>query len=89
MERSSLPPGTPALKTIYASIEPLTGEQNSQNNRLTRVLQVDGGTRRILYMEGEPSAGTTISCAVRWRMIPALHIVSILAQRRNKLYRQG
>ena len=66
----------------------MTGEQNSQNNRLTRVLQVDGGKRRILYMEGEP----------RWEFKflrraveddPALHIVSLLRTTQNKLYRQG
>jgi uncharacterized membrane protein len=80
--------GNAGPKTIYASIEPLAGEQNSQNNRLTRVLQVDGGTRRILYMEGEP----------RWeykflrRAVqddPALHVVSLLRTTQNKLYRQG
>jgi uncharacterized membrane protein len=80
--------GSAGPKTIYASVEPLTGEQNSQNNRLTRVLQVDGGTRRILYMEGEP----------RWeykflrRAVeddPALHVVSLLRTTQNKLYRQG
>jgi uncharacterized membrane protein len=66
----------------------LTGEENTQNNRLTRVLDVDGGTRRILYMEGEP----------RWdfkfirRAVeddPALHIVSLLRTTQNKLYTQG
>jgi uncharacterized membrane protein len=80
--------GNAGPKTIYASVEPLAGEENSQNNRLTRVLQVDGGTRRILYMEGEP----------RWEFKflrraveddPALHIVSLLRTTQNKLYRQG
>jgi hypothetical protein len=80
--------GNAGPKTIYASIAPLAGEQNDRNNRLTRVLQVDGGTRRILYMEGEP----------RWeykflrRAVeddPALHVVSILRTTQNKLYRQG
>src|SRR6185312_5432971 len=46
--------GNAGPKTIYTSLDALPGEQNLQNNRLTRVLQVDGGTRRILYMEGEP-----------------------------------
>jgi uncharacterized membrane protein len=80
--------GSAGPKTMYASVDPLPGEQNAQNNRLTRVLQVDGGTRRILYMEGEP----------RWeykflrRAVeddPALHIASLLRTTQNKLYRQG
>ncbi len=80
--------GSGGAKTLYAAISGLQGEQNEQNNRLTRVLQVDGATRRILYMEGEP----------RWdykflrRAVeddPALHIVSILRTTQNKLYRQG
>jgi uncharacterized membrane protein len=80
--------GNAGPKTIYASIDPLPGEENAQNNRLTRVIDVDGETRRILYMEGEP----------RWdykflrRAVeddPALHIVSLLRTTQNKLYRQG
>lgn len=80
--------GNAGPKTIHASIDPLPGEKNAQNNRLTRVLDVDGETRRILYMEGEP----------RWdfkfirRAVeddPALHIVSLLRTTQNKLYRQG
>jgi uncharacterized membrane protein len=80
--------GSAGPKTMYASVDPLPGEQNPQNNRLTRVLQVDGGRRRILYMEGEP----------RWeykflrRAVeddPALEIVSLLRTTQNKLYRQG
>lgn len=80
--------GNAGPKTIYASLDPLPGETNLQNNRLTRVLQVDGGQRRILYMEGEP----------RWdykflrRAVeddPALHVVSLLRTTQNKLYRQG
>jgi uncharacterized membrane protein len=80
--------GNAGPKTIYASIEPFQGEENAQNNRLTRVLEVDGGARRILYMEGEP----------RWdfkflrRAVeddPALHIVSLLRTTQNKLYTQG
>jgi hypothetical protein len=80
--------GSAGPKTIYTSVEPLPGEQNTLNNRLTRVIQVDGNTRRILYVEGEP----------RWeykflrRAVEddrALHIVSILRTTQNKLYRQG
>lgn len=80
--------GAEGPKTIYATIDPLPGEENTRNNQLTRVIQVEGGARRILYVEGEP----------RWdykflrRAVEddsALHIVSILRTTQNKLYRQG
>jgi hypothetical protein len=80
--------GSAGPKTIYTSVSTLPGEQNTLNNRLTRVIQVEGDTRRILYVEGEP----------RWeykflrRAVEddaALHIVSILRTTQNKLYRQG
>jgi hypothetical protein len=80
--------GAEGPKTIYANIDPLPGEENTRNNQLTRVIQVEGGARRILYVEGEP----------RWdykflrRAVEddsALHVVSILRTTQNKLYRQG
>jgi hypothetical protein len=80
--------GSAGPKTIYANIDPLQGEENTRNNQLTRVIQVEGGARRILYVEGEP----------RWeykflrRAVEddsALHVVSILRTTQNKLYRQG
>jgi uncharacterized membrane protein len=80
--------GPAGAKEIEAQIDPLPGEENRANNRLTRILQVDGGARRILYAEGEP----------RWEFKflkraveddPALHVVSILRTTQNKLYRQG
>jgi len=80
--------GKAGVKNIEASIDPLPGEQNALNNRLTRVLSVDGTKRRILYVEGEP----------RWEFKflrraveddPALQIVSMLRTTQNKIYRQG
>jgi uncharacterized membrane protein len=80
--------GKAGVKDLEASIEPLTGETDLANNRLTMVLAVDGTARRILYVEGEP----------RWEYKflrraaeddPALHIVSMLRTTQNKIYRQG
>jgi uncharacterized membrane protein len=80
--------GPAGVKNIQAKLDPLSGEENRQNNRLTRVLSVNDTKRRILYVEGEP----------RWeykflrRAVdddPALHIVSILRTTANKIYRQG
>ena len=76
------------VKEIEARLDPLPGEDNALNNRLRRVLQVDQGKRRILYIEGEP----------RWEFKfirraaeddPALQIVSMLRTTQNKFYRQG
>jgi uncharacterized membrane protein len=80
--------GKSGVKNVEVKIEPLSGEDNVANNRITRVLSVDGAKRRILYVEGEP----------RWeykflrRAVeddPAIEIVSMLRTTQNKVYRQG
>lgn len=80
--------GKAGVKRIEAKLQPLPGEENRQNNQLTRVLSVSGEKRRILYVEGEP----------RWeykflrRAVeddPAIEIVSMLRTTQNKIYRQG
>jgi uncharacterized membrane protein len=80
--------GGAGAKTLQISAAPLSGEENTANNTLTRVVNVGSDKRRILYMEGEP----------RWeykfirqaeeddRMV---QIVSIDRTSENKLYRQG
>ncbi|MBV9083837.1 MAG: VWA domain-containing protein, partial [Acidobacteriaceae bacterium] len=73
----------PGVMNVEAKLEPLAGEENVANNRRTRVLAVDGGKRRILYVEGEP----------RWeykflrRAVeddPAIEVVSMLRTTQNK-----
>jgi uncharacterized membrane protein len=80
--------GKAGVKSVEARLDPLPGEENADNNRLTRVVSVDNAQRRILYVEGEP----------RWeykflrRAVeddPALYIVSMLRTTQNKIYRQG
>jgi uncharacterized membrane protein len=80
--------GKAGVKNIQARLDPLPGEENTQNNKLTRVISVDNSKRRILYVEGEP----------RWEFKfirraaeddPALQIVSMLRTTQNKIYRQG
>jgi uncharacterized membrane protein len=80
--------GPAGVKDLEAKLNPLPDEKNDRNNRLTRVLSVDGAKRRILYVEGEP----------RWeykfirRAVeddPALGVVSMLRTTQNKIYRQG
>ncbi|HEY7336385.1 MAG TPA: glutamine amidotransferase [Bryobacteraceae bacterium] len=80
--------GGAGAKTLEVAATPLTGEQNTANNTLTRVVNVDAAPRRILYLEGEP----------RWeykfireaeeddRMV---QIASLVRTSENKTYRQG
>ena len=74
--------------TLQFTVDPLPGEANRGNNTLTRLLDVEAGPRRILYVEGEP----------RWEYKfirraldddQALQLVSMLRVSENKIYRQG
>ncbi len=80
--------GPGGVKSLDVRIDPLEGENNLENNKLTRVLLVTSGKHRVLYVEGEP----------RWeykflrRAIdddPAISVVSMLRTTQNKIYRQG
>jgi uncharacterized membrane protein len=80
--------GRAGVKNVEVKLDLLPNETNLANNRLGRVLSVDGGRRRILYIEGEP----------RWEFKfirraaeedPALQVVSMLRTTQNKIYRQG
>jgi hypothetical protein len=80
--------GKAGVRRLEARLDALPGEENLQNNRLTRIVAVDGTKRRILYVEGEP----------RWeykflrRAVeddPAIEVVSMLRTTQNKIYRQG
>ena len=80
--------GGAGARTLQVAAAPLTGEENTANNALTRVVNVSSEPRRILYIEGEP----------RWeykfirqaeeddRMV---QIVSMVRTSENKIYRQG
>jgi uncharacterized membrane protein len=80
--------GGAGARTLEISATPLQGEENLNNNKLTRVVNVASDPRRILYIEGEP----------RWeykfirqaeqddRMV---QIVSMVRTSENKTYRQG
>ena len=39
---------------IETSIDPLPGEENTFNNKVTRLVNVDERKPKVLYMEGEP-----------------------------------
>ncbi|MDP9040211.1 MAG: hypothetical protein M3O02_13230 [Acidobacteriota bacterium] len=80
--------GAPGVKTLTFSLAVLAGEQSTANNALTRLLDVSGEKRRILYVEGEP----------RWEYKflrraeeadKGIQVVSMLRTTENKIYRQG
>jgi hypothetical protein len=80
--------GNAGVKSIETSIEPLSGEENTKNNLVTRLVNVDPRKPRILYLEGEP----------RWefkflrRAVEddrTIDLVTILRTTQNKIYRQG
>jgi uncharacterized membrane protein len=80
--------GPAGVKSLRFSVDVLPGETNTQNNSVTRELDVTTGKRKILYVEGEP----------RWEFKfirraedddPNVQVVSMLRTTENKVYRQG
>ena len=80
--------GAAGARTLRFSVDLLSGEENRDNNSLTRPVLVSDAKRRILYVEGEP----------RWQFRflrraeeddPSVQIVSMLRTSENKIYRQG
>jgi uncharacterized membrane protein len=81
-------PGDAGAKTLQFSVDPLPGEENRDNNSVSRLVNVESTKRRVLYVEGEP----------RWEYKfirraeqddRLLAIVSMLRTSENKIYRQG
>ncbi|HWB83915.1 MAG TPA: hypothetical protein VG675_07225 [Bryobacteraceae bacterium] len=80
--------GEAGPKTLEVSVEPVSGEENTQNNKVVRLVNVQSRTPRILYIEGEP----------RWEYkfirralddFPTIEVASMLRTTQNKIYRQG
>jgi len=46
--------GDAGPKTLDIGVEPVAGEQNTANNRVSRLVNVENRKPRILYFEGEP-----------------------------------
>ena len=79
--------GSAGVRTIETSADPLPGEENALNNKVTRLVNVDDRKTHVLYMEGEP----------RWefkflrRAVEDdrnIHLATILRSTQNKLYVQ-
>jgi uncharacterized membrane protein len=80
--------GGAGVKSLQVSLSLLAGEENANNNALTRLLAVTDDQRRILYVEGEP----------RWEYKfirraedddRIVQVASMLRTTENKIYRQG
>lgn len=80
--------GSAGAKTLQFRIEPMPGEKNQANNSVTRLVNVESGKRRVLYVEGEP----------RWEYKfirraedddRIVQVASMLRTTENKIYRQG
>ncbi|MBI1897116.1 MAG: hypothetical protein HYS04_11425 [Acidobacteria bacterium] len=80
--------GGAGAKAYHIALDPLDGEENVQNNALTRMVNIESNRLRILYIEGEP----------RWeykfirRAVEEdrnLRLISMLRTTQNKIYRQG
>ncbi len=80
--------GDAGPRTLEIGVEPLPGEENTQNNKVTRLVSVQSRKPRILYMEGEP----------RWEFKFArralddykeIELISILRTTQNKILTQG
>jgi uncharacterized membrane protein len=81
-------PGDAGVKSLHFSLGPLPNEENSANNTISRLLDVNDNKRRILYVEGEP----------RWEYKfirraedddKLVQVASMLRTTENKIYRQG
>src|SRR5258706_1253412 len=80
--------GAAGAKALQFSLDLLPGEENTANNTILRLLNVESDKRRVLYIEGEP----------RWdyKFIrraeeddSMVQLVSMLRTTENKIYRQG
>jgi uncharacterized membrane protein len=80
--------GIAGAKSFQFAIETLSGEQNTANNAVTRLVNVEADKPRILYIEGEP----------RWefkfirRAVEddrSLRLFTMLRTTQNKMYFQG
>ncbi|HEY1340189.1 MAG TPA: hypothetical protein VGF59_21910 [Bryobacteraceae bacterium] len=82
--------GDAGPKTLEVAIEPLSGEENTANNTVTRMVDVENRKPRILYIEGEPNWGFKfMRRAIDDYPEIGIEMPSILRTTQNKTYRQG
>ncbi len=80
--------GSAGLKNLQVTVEPLAGEENTGNNRVVRLVNVENRKPRILYIEGEPKwEFKFIRRAIEEDR--TLQIATMIRTTQNKIYRQG
>ena len=80
--------GPAGAHSFQIGIDPVAGEQNSQNNVVARLVNVTQKKQRILYFEGEPKWEYKF---IRRALEDdtGIEIVSMVRTTENKMYRQG
>ena len=80
--------GAAGIRTLQIGIEPQEGEENRNNNAVTRLVSAESTRPRILYIEGEPKwEFKFIRRAIE--LDQSLQLTTILRTTQNKIYRQG
>jgi len=80
--------GPAGIRTLQIGIEPQDGEENRNNNAVTRLVSAESNRPRILYIEGEPKwEFKFIRRAIE--LDQSLQLTTILRTTQNKIYRQG
>ena len=80
--------GAAGIRTLQIGIEPQDGEENRNNNAVTRLVSAESTRPRILYIEGEPKwEFKFIRRAIE--LDQSLQLTSMLRTTQNKIYRQG
>jgi uncharacterized membrane protein len=82
--------GTAGPKTLEISVDPVAGEENQLNNKITRVVNVEARKPRILYIQGEPVwEYKFLRRAIEDYPDIGIELPSMLRTTQNKIYRQG
>ncbi len=80
--------GLAGARNVKARVAKIEGEQNPDNNQVTRLVNVESSKPRILYVEGEPKWDFKF---IR-RALDGdrnLQLTTMLRTTQNKIYRQG
>jgi len=82
--------GAAGPKTLEIGVDPINGEENALNNKVTRLVNVETRKPRILYIEGEPRwEYKFIRRSVEDYPDIGIEIPSMVRTTQNKILRQG
>lgn len=87
-ETMMFPAGLAGARNVKARVAKVDGEENPDNNQVTRLVNVESSKPRILYVEGEPKWDFKF---IR-RALDGdrnLQLTTMLRTTQNKIYRQG